>query len=137
VVEGSMLHSGSWVRITAQLIAAETDEHLWAESYQRELRDTLVVQSEVARAIAQEINVALTREEEAHLQSARPVKAEAYDAYLKARYHWNRGTGDDLKRSIEYLRQAIALDSGRALSYVGVDAAASWLRSPIWQQAHG
>jgi TolB-like protein len=137
VVEGSMLHSGSWVRITAQLIRTETDEHLWAESYQRELRDALLVQSEVARAIAQEINVALTQEEEAHLESARPVKAAAYDAYLKARHHWNRGSGDDLKRAIDYLRQAVALDSDVALSYLGVDAAAPWLRSPIWGRASG
>ncbi|MBI3410600.1 MAG: protein kinase [Planctomycetes bacterium] len=133
VVEGSMLHSGSYVRITAQLIRTETDEHLWAESYQRELRDALIVQSEVARAIAHEINVALTLEEEVHLGSARPVKTEAYDAYLKARFHWNRGGGDDLRQAVEYLRQAIALDSEVALSYLDVDPAASWLKSPIWK----
>lgn len=137
VVEGSMLHSGSYVRITAQLIRMETDEHLWAESYQRELRDALIVQSEVARAIAQEINVALTHEEEAHLGSARPVKTEAYDAYLKARFHWNRGGGDDLRQAVEYLRQAIALDSEVALSYLDVDPKASWLKSPIWKGGKG
>ncbi len=137
VVEGSVFYAGPSVRITAQLIRAETDEHLWAESYQRELRDVLLVQSEVARAVAQEINVALLPEEQAHFGSARPVKPEAYDAYLKARYHFNRGTGDDFKRAVDYLRQAIELDSGLALGYVGVDAGAQWLRSPIWKSVRG
>jgi TolB-like protein len=133
IVEGSVLLAGSSVRITVQLIHADTDEHLWAESYQRELRDVLVLQSEVARAVAQEINVALMPEEQAHFGSAQPVKAEAYDAYLKARYHINRGSGEDLKRAVEYLRQAIELDSTLALGYVGVEAGAQWFRSPIWK----
>jgi hypothetical protein len=63
------------------------------------------------------------------------VKPEAYDAYLKARHHWNRGTGEDLKRAIDLLRQAIDLDSDVALGYLGVEPAAAWLRSPIWQRA--
>ncbi len=133
IVEGSVLLAGSRVRVTAQLIRAETDEHLWAESYQRELRDVLVLQSEVARAVTQEISVALLPEEQAHFGSARPVKADAYDAYLRARYHINRGSGDDLKRAVECLRQAIELDSDLALGYLGVDAGAQWLRSPIWK----
>ncbi|MCI0738325.1 MAG: serine/threonine-protein kinase [Gemmataceae bacterium] len=88
IVEGSVLQAGGWVRITAQLIRGDTDEHLWAENYQREMREILVVQSEVARAITQEINIALLPEEEAHLASARPVNAEAYEAYLRARFLW-------------------------------------------------
>src|SRR5262249_55857643 len=131
IVEGSVLLVGPSVRINAQLIRADTDEHLWAESYQREVRDVLVLQSEVARTIAQEINVALMPEDHLHFGSARPVKAQAYDAYLKARFHINRGNGEDLKRAVEYLRQAIELDSDLALAYVGVDAGAEWLRSPI------
>lgn len=131
VVEGSVLYADPSVRIIAQLIRAETDEHLWAESYQREVRDILVLQSEVARAIAEEINAALTPDELAHFGSAQPVKAEAYDAYLKARYHFNRGSADGLRQGVEYLRQAIELDSGLALGYVGVDPDMQWLRSPI------
>jgi TolB-like protein len=137
IVEGSVLLTGSAVRITVQLISAETDEHLWAESYQRELRDMLVLQSDVARAVAQEINVILMPEEQAHFGSARPVKAEAYDAFLKARYHINRGNGEDVRRAAEYLRRAIELDSDLALGYVGVDAGAEWLRSPIWKGGRG
>ncbi|MCI0381284.1 MAG: hypothetical protein L0215_27175, partial [Gemmataceae bacterium] len=133
IVEGSVLHAGGWVRITAQLIRGETDEHLWAENYQREMREILVVQSEVARAIAQEINLALLPEEEAHLASARPVNAEAYEAYLRARFLWNRGNGEDKKQAVECLRRAIELDAELALGYLGVDPDASWLRSPIWK----
>jgi TolB-like protein len=133
IVEGSVLHAGSWMRITVQLIRADTDEHLWAESYQREVRDVLVMQSEVARAVAQEINVALRPEEEAHLASARPVKAAAFDAYLKARHLWNQETGEDRKQAVQLLREAIELDSDLALSYLGLDADAPWLRSPIWK----
>jgi hypothetical protein len=81
--------------------------------------------------------VALMPEEQMHFGSARPVKAEVYDAYLKARYHINRGNGEDLKRAVEYLRQAIELDSDLALGYVGVDAADQWLRSPIWKGGWG
>jgi eukaryotic-like serine/threonine-protein kinase len=137
VVEGAVLHAGSWVRITAQLISAETDEHLWAESYQRELRDILVLQSDVARAIADEINVVLLPDEEAHLGSARPVRAEAYDSYLKARFHLNRGSGEDVRRAVGLLREAIERDSNQALGYLGVDPKAQWLRSPIWKNGPG
>ena len=137
IVEGSVLLAGSAMRITVQLIRADTDEHLWAESYQREVRDVLLLQSEVARTVAEEINVALLPDEQAHFASARRVKAEAYDAYLKARHLINRGNGPDLKQAVEYLRQAIELDSDQALEYVGVDPDAHWLRSPIWKGGRG
>ncbi|MEX2120434.1 MAG: serine/threonine-protein kinase [Pirellulales bacterium] len=137
IVEGAVLLAGSRVRITVQLIRADTDEHLWAESYQGEVRDILVLQSDVARTVAQQINVALMPEEQAHFESARPVKAEAYDAYLKARYLINCGSGEHLKQAVEYLRRAIELDSDLALDYVGVDAGAQWLRSPIWKGGRG
>jgi hypothetical protein len=76
------------VRITAQLIRAATDTHLWAESYERDARDVLTLQAEVAQAIAREINVALTPEESTHLARAHPLNPEAYEAYLKGQSHW-------------------------------------------------
>jgi non-specific serine/threonine protein kinase len=133
IVEGSVLLAGSAVRITAQLIRADADEHLWADSYQCQVKNILVMQSEVARKVAEEINVALMPEEQAHFESARPVKAEALDAYLKARHLINQGKGEDLKQAVEFLWQAIEKDSDLALDYVGVDPDAQWIRSPIWK----
>ena len=88
VVEGSVMRVGPRVRITAQLIHAVSDTHLWAESYDRDFEDVLLVQSEIARAIAREIQVAITPEEAKRLSRARRVNPEAYEAYLKGRFHW-------------------------------------------------
>ncbi len=83
LIEGSVLREGGQVRITAQLIQASTDQHLWAESYQRDLRGVLALQGEIASAIAEKVRAAVTPTERARLASARPVNPEAYDAYLK------------------------------------------------------
>jgi len=120
IVEGSVLRVGGRVRITAQLIQAEQERHLWAESYERELRDILALQSEVARAIASEIRLKLTPQEQTRLASARPVNPEAYELYLKGRYQWNKRTEEGLKKSLEYFQQAIRVDPSYALAYSGV-----------------
>jgi eukaryotic-like serine/threonine-protein kinase len=120
VVEGSVLRSGNRVRITAQLIHAASDEHLWAESYERDLRDVLSLQGEVARAIANEIQVKLTSQDQARLVSAHSVDPEAYQLYLKGRFYWNKRTEAGLKRGIEYFHQAIDLDPNYALAYAGI-----------------
>jgi len=120
VIEGSVLRSGDRVRITAQLIQAVTDKHLWAKSYERDLRDVLALQSEVAGAIANEIKIKLTPQEQARLASARPVNPEAHEAYLKGRYYWNLRTEEGLKKSSEYFQQAIEKDPGYALAYAGL-----------------
>jgi TolB-like protein/DNA-binding winged helix-turn-helix (wHTH) protein len=92
VVEGAVLRSGDRVRITAQLVEAPSDRHLWAESYERDLRHVLDVQDEVARDVANEIKIKLTPQEQAQLASGRPVDPEAHEAYLRGRYEWNRRT---------------------------------------------
>ncbi|HXM12395.1 MAG TPA: winged helix-turn-helix domain-containing protein, partial [Terriglobales bacterium] len=92
VVEGTVLHAGDQVRITAQLIDASTDKHLWSQSYQGELRDTLALQDRVARAIAEQIQISLTPREQAALKSVRVVNPEAYESFLKGRYFWNKRT---------------------------------------------
>lgn len=120
VVEGSVLRVGDRVRITAQLISAVTDEHLWAENYERDLRDVLALQSEVARAIAAEIRVKLTSQEQARFAATRPVDPEAYEAFLKGRYHWYRRSPDALKKALEYLERAIAKDPTYALAHAGL-----------------
>jgi Predicted integral membrane protein len=86
IVEGTVQRAGNRVRITANLLHAPTDRHLWAESYERDLRDVLALQGEVAQAIAHEVQAKLTPQEETRLASARPVNAEAYEAYLKGRH---------------------------------------------------
>jgi TolB-like protein/Tfp pilus assembly protein PilF len=120
VIEGSVLQSGDRVRITAQLIQAATDQHLWAESYERDLKDILALQGEVARAIAEEIEVKLTPREEARLSAARSVDPEAHTAYLRGRYSWNQGTQEGRKRAIEYFHQAIEIDPDYAQGHVAL-----------------
>jgi TolB-like protein/Flp pilus assembly protein TadD len=127
VVEGSVLKAGTRVRITAQLIQADSDRNLWAQSYERDLRDVLEMQSDVARAIAGEIQVNLNPEERSRLARARPVDAEAYEAYLKGHYYFSQRTENALRRSVTYYQQAIARDPAYALAYSGLADAYSLL----------
>jgi len=120
VVEGSVMRSGNRVRITAQLIHARSDRHLWAESYERELRDVLDLQSEVARAIAHEIEVQLTPAERADLAKPRRVDPEAYEAYLKGRYYWNKRSPEAIQAGIEHFERAIERDPAYAVAYAGL-----------------
>ena len=120
IVEGTVLRSGDRVRITAQLIEARTDSHIWAESYERDLRDILALHADLARAIAGQIQIALTPAEQSQLGRGRPVHPEAYEAYLKGRHHWNRRSGDDLKKAIEYFQRAIDKDPNYAPAYTGL-----------------
>ena len=122
IVEGSVLSSGGKVRITAQLIYAPDDLHLWAETYDRSLSDVLMLQSEVARTIADRIEVALTPKEELQLTGARRVDPVAQDAYLRGRYYWQeRDTApENLKKAFEYFQQALERDPRYALAYVGI-----------------
>ena len=120
IVEGTVLRSTDRVRISVQLVDAHADTHLWAESYDRDLRDVLTLQSEVAQAIARQIQVKLTPQEQAQFAQVHPVKPEAYEAYLKGRYHWNRRSGEELPKAIQCFRQAIAGDSVYAAAYAGL-----------------
>jgi TolB-like protein/DNA-binding winged helix-turn-helix (wHTH) protein/Flp pilus assembly protein TadD len=120
VVEGTVLRAGDRVRITAQLIDASTDKHVWSQSYQGDLRDTLALQDRVARAIAEQIQINLTPREQAALKSVRVVDAEAYESYLKARYFWNKRTADGLRVALAYFNQAIEEDPNYAQAYSGL-----------------
>lgn len=120
VVEGSVARSENRVRITAQLVHAPTDTNLWAENFERDEEDVLLLQNEVARDIASEIQVKLTPQEETRLANARPVNAEAHELYLKGRYYWNKRTPDALKKSLEYFQSAVAKDPNYALGYAGM-----------------
>jgi TolB-like protein/DNA-binding winged helix-turn-helix (wHTH) protein/Flp pilus assembly protein TadD len=120
VVEGSVLRSGDQVRVTAQLIEASTDRHLWSQSYEGELRDTLALQSRMARAIADQIRINLTPQEQAALKNVKVVNPEAYESYLKGRYFWNKRTADGLKVALAYFNQAIEEDPKYAQAYSGL-----------------
>ena len=120
LVEGAVLRSGSQVRITAQLVLADADKQLWAKSYEGELRDTLTLQSQVARAIAEEIRTQLTPHEQAVLKNANRVNPEAYEAYLKGRYFWNKRTADGLSKAIDFFDQAVKRKPDYALAYAGL-----------------
>ncbi len=120
VVEGTVLRSANRVRIDVQLIDARTDKHLWAEVYERDLRDVLSLQSEVTGAIARQINLELTPQQKARFSNAQVPNFEAYAAYLKGRYEWNKRTPESLKKSIQYLEEAIAKDRNYALAHEGL-----------------
>jgi TolB-like protein/Tfp pilus assembly protein PilF/predicted Ser/Thr protein kinase len=126
VVEGSVLRSGDKVRITAQLIDARADRHLWAKSFERQSKDVLALQAELASAIADEIHVQLTPAEQSRLGSAASVNPEAYDAYLKGRYFFNRPSDENLQKAIARFEEAIALSPDFAPAHSGLSDAYLW-----------
>jgi TolB-like protein/DNA-binding winged helix-turn-helix (wHTH) protein/Flp pilus assembly protein TadD len=133
VVEGTVLRSGEEVRITAQLIEASTDKHLWSQSYQGELRDTLALQSQVASAIADQIRINLNPQEQAALKNVKAVNPQAYQSFLKGRFFWNKRTADGLKIALAYFDQAIEEDPKYAQAYSGLADTYSLLGD--WQYA--
>src|SRR6201982_1633459 len=120
ILEGSVQKANDQVRVNVQLINALTDAHLWAETYDRKLTDIFVVESEIAKAIAETLQAKLTGAEKSSIAKAPTANPEAYELYLKGRFFWNKRTGDDLRKSIEYLKQAIAKDPGYALAYAAL-----------------
>ena len=129
-LEGTVLRSGNSVRITAQLILAAADKHLWAESYEVELRDIFSVQKQVARSIAEQVRIKMNPAQQTHLNQLPAIDAEAHEAYLKGRYFWNKRAGGRLK-SVDYFNQAIAKDPGYAQAYTGL--ADSYALMGDWQ----
>ena len=119
VIEGSVLRSGARVRITAQLIHC-SDRHLWAESYERDFRDILSLQSEIARQVANQVRIVLTPEERNRLGIVRQVKPEAHELYLKARHFWNKRTEENIRKALSYFQQAIDNDPSDAQGYAGL-----------------
>jgi TolB-like protein/DNA-binding winged helix-turn-helix (wHTH) protein len=129
IMEGSVRRDGERVRITAQLIQTKDQTHLWARNYDRNLRDILSLQSDVAGAIAREIAPRLTPESSARLANASPLDAQAYELYLKGRYSWNKRTEDGFLKAIDYFNQAIARDANYAKAHAGLADAYALLGS--------
>jgi TolB-like protein/DNA-binding winged helix-turn-helix (wHTH) protein/Tfp pilus assembly protein PilF len=120
VVEGSILRSGDRVRITAQLIRTATDHHIWAKAYEGDLKNVLSLQALVAEAITDEVKLGLTPAERNRFRASRPVDPDAYEAYLRGRYFWNRRDVSGFQKAIEYFNQAIKKDPNFALAYAGL-----------------
>jgi len=127
VVEGSVLRSGDRIRVSAQLVDATNDRNLWAKEYDRDTRDILQLQNELASAVAQEIAGKLTPQEQARFVTDRKVKPEVYDAYLKGRYFSSRPVEGELNKSVAYFQEAIRLDPNYAPAYSGLADAYSGL----------
>jgi serine/threonine-protein kinase len=120
IVEGSVLRSANRVRITALLVDTATDRHLWAETYEREVGDILTLQSEVARAIAGEIQVTILPQDLARLARPSAIDPDAYHAYLKGRYHWEKRSEEGLKKALHFFQEAIEHDPTYAPAYAGI-----------------
>jgi TolB-like protein/Flp pilus assembly protein TadD/DNA-binding winged helix-turn-helix (wHTH) protein len=128
VVEGSVMRDGSRLRVTARLIRGATDDHFWSETYDRELRDVLGLQSELAQSIAQRVQATVTGEEQKSLTSAQPVAPEVYESYLKGRYALNKGNSrPDVEESIGHFEEAVKKDPTFAPAYVGLAKASGEL----------
>lgn len=120
LIEGSVLRAGDQVRITAQLIDASTDEHIWAESYEREISNILALQREVASAIASQIKIQLTPQEQERLRGIRSVNPKAYEAYLRGRFYGAKNTEEGFNTAIDYFQKAIELDPNYPPFYAGL-----------------
>jgi TolB-like protein/DNA-binding winged helix-turn-helix (wHTH) protein/Tfp pilus assembly protein PilF len=120
ILEGSVRSWGDRVRVSAQLIQATDQTHLWAESYERSTRDILALESDAAEDIAQQIRVTLAPKVKQTLARTRPVNPEAYEACLKGRYFWYKRTAEGLSKGIEFFNQAIAAEPNYAPAYVGL-----------------
>jgi len=132
LIEGTVQRVGNRVRIRVQLIDSASDRHLWARSYDHELKDVLVLQSSAARDIAEEVqgNVAIPQAD-VQPSNQHPVEPDAYESYLKGRYFWNKRTEDGLRRSIDYFQQAISQDPKFAAAYAGLAGSYSILGSDV------
>lgn len=120
VVEGTVLRVGNRVRIRTQLVYAPADRHIWAQAYERDLKDVLTLQANLAQDIAGEIQLKLTSQQRANLGTAHIVDPEAHELYLKGRYFWSKRDQEGFTKAIEYFQQAIAKDPTYAAAYAGL-----------------
>lgn len=131
LIEGTVQRVGNRVRIRVQLIDSASDRHLWARSYDHELKDVLVLQSSAARDIAEEVQGKVSPPADVRPLNPHPVQPEAYELYLKGRYFWNKRTEDGLKKSIDYFEQAIAQDPNFAAAFAALADTYSILGSDV------
>lgn len=119
VLEASVLRSGDRVRISAALVDAATDRHVWVDTYERDVRDVLTLQSDLARTIAREVKIQLTPQQQAGFAMVQRIEPDAQEAYLQGRYYWNKRTEDGLQKALAYFEHAAAIDPTFARAYAG------------------
>ena len=129
IIEGAVLHSGDRVRITAQLVRAATDQHIWAESYERDLRDLVALEDEVSRSIATQIQKEIAAPRAQQLATSATVSPQAREDYLKGRYFWNLRTEAGYLKAIDYFQAAMNEDPQYAQAYAGLADAYALLGS--------
>ena len=142
VLTGTVTRSGGRLRITTQLVRAQPEQQLWSAIFNRDVRDVLALQDDVAREVAHQVRLELTDEEKARLADARPVDPAVFDLYLQGRFYWNKRTPEGLHQAVEYFQRAIAADPTYAPAYAGLADSYSLLgflghepREPAFQQA--
>jgi TolB-like protein/Tfp pilus assembly protein PilF len=133
ILEGSVQKANDQVRVNVQLVSAMTEAHLWADTYDRKLTDIFAVESEIAKAVADALQAKLSGSEKNSIAKVPTTNPEAYELYLKGRFFWNKRTGADLRKAIDYFNQAIAKDPNYALAYLGL--ADSYLLLPNYGNA--
>ncbi len=121
IIEGSVYRAGDRIRIVVQLIEAADDSHLWTETYERDLTDVLRLQADITRAIAEQVQIVLTRDEERSLMGAPAVIAESYEAYLKGNFHLELFTPEDMQLAQRYYERAVELDPSNSLGHWGLN----------------
>jgi TolB-like protein len=120
IIEGTIVRDGDRVRVTAKLIRGNSGEVLWAQNFERELRDVMVLQREMARTITREVGITLTPQQEARLATARPINPEVHEQVLLGRHHAARATEEGLRKSVQYFETAIKMDPRNALAHAGL-----------------
>jgi TolB-like protein/Tfp pilus assembly protein PilF len=133
ILEGSVQKAGNQVRVNVQLINAMNDAHLWADTFDRQLTDIFAVESEIAKNIAETLQAKITGSEKSSMAKAPTENPEAYELYLKGRFFWNKRSGPDLRKAIEYFQRAVEKDPNYALAYAGM--ADSYLLLPNYGSA--
>jgi len=123
LIEGSVYRVDDRVRISVKLVDARLDEHIWSDIFEREVKDVMLLQNEVAQAIAQQVEVAIRPEEQKQLESAESIDPVAYEAFLKGNFHLERFTPQDIQLAEQYYQQAVELDPDHALAWAGL----AWL----------
>jgi len=135
VLEGSVRIAGERARITVQLIDSYTSEHLWAESYDRELRDIFAVQTDISKTVADALKVQLSDQEKARIGRERTVNPDAYTLYLKGRYYWNERTEESVNKALRYFEEAVKTDPEFALAISGLADCYNILADYFWRPA--
>jgi TolB-like protein/DNA-binding winged helix-turn-helix (wHTH) protein/Tfp pilus assembly protein PilF len=126
VIEGTVLHSGGRVRVTANLLHAPTDRHLWAQSYERDAGDVLTLQRELARTVAKEVRATLSPEEQERLGRSRRLNPEAHELYLKGQYHYYKWRRAEFAKAVDYFQRALAADPDYAQAYLALAKTYGW-----------